>query len=249
MEVKNEIFTQKVINLIVKRRKEIGISQTKLANRCGLPQSAVARIENHKLNPRLDTLVKILTILEVDIAFVSNSVIKTEHLILRKFKESDAQDMFDGWCNDPEVTKYMTWNPHENIQVTQAILNNWIKEYDNPDTIRYAITLKNSGELIGSIDIVNFIDGNPEIGYCLSRSYWNNGYMTEACQAFIKHLFRIGFKKLLIEAKTDNIASNRVIEKCGFSFTHQETRTPWSVFKPESVTVNWYEISVVKEKR
>ena len=124
MEVKNEIFTQKVINLIVKRRKEIGISQTKLANRCGLPQSAVARIENHKLNPRLDTLVKILTILEVDIDFVSNSVIKTEHLILRKFKESDAQDMFDGWCNDPEVTKYMTWNPHENIRVTQATLNN-----------------------------------------------------------------------------------------------------------------------------
>lgn len=170
----------------------------------------------------------------------ANGVIETKRLILRKLNVGDAQEMFDGWCNDIEVTKHMTWNPHENVEVTKCILNHWIKEYDNPKTIRYGITLKDSGKLIGSIDVVDYIDGNPEIGYCLSRAYWNNGYMSEACKAFIEHLFNLGFKKILIEAKTDNIASNRVIEKCGFTFTHKETRTPWSSFKPESVTVNWY---------
>lgn len=174
--------------------------------------------------------------------FTKNEIIETKRLILRKFKEDDAQEMYESWCNDPEVTKFMAWNKHENIGVTQIILDDWIKQYDNPETIRYGITLKDSGKLIGSIDVVRYKDGNPEIGYCLSRKYWNNGYTTEASKTFIEYLFKIGFNKILIQAVADNFASNRVIEKCGFSFTHQEIKTPWSIFKPQSVKLNCYEI-------
>ena len=174
--------------------------------------------------------------------YFKNKCIETERLLLRKIRIEDAKPMFDNWASDPEVTKYLTWNPHENIEVTKMIINRWLEEEKDPKTIRFVITLKDSGEPIGSIDVVNYIDGNPEIGYCLSKKYWNLGLMTEACKAFTKYLFNKGFNKVLIKALVENISSNRVIEKCGFKFTHQEHLEHLSSFKPNPTTLNCYEL-------
>ena len=166
----------------------------------------------------------------------------TERLILRKPKLSDVEPMFNNWASDLEVTRYMTWPPHQNKETTERIVNYWLSQEEDPKTTRFMITLKNSDEPIGIIDVVDYIEGNPEIGYCLSRKHWNKGYMSEACRAFLDYLFNLGFKKVLIEADIRNIGSNRVIAKCGFKFTHIEEKEHCSKFKPEPVTVNWYEI-------
>lgn len=57
--------------------------------------------------------------------------------------------MFDNWASDPEVTKYVTWLPHQNIGITEMIVKEWIKEDKNPRTIRYMITIKGDNEPIG----------------------------------------------------------------------------------------------------
>ncbi len=54
--------------------------------------------------------------------------IETPRLLLRPFTLDDASAMFSNWANDPEVTKYMTWNPHQNEEVTKAIIKMWLKE-------------------------------------------------------------------------------------------------------------------------
>lgn len=167
---------------------------------------------------------------------------ETNRLILRKLTRDDTEKVFSNWANDPEVTKYLTWNPHRSIEDTKQIMDRWMKEYEDPNTHRFGIVLKDNGELIGSIDVVDYINGVPEIGYCLSRKYWNQGLMTEACTVFMNYLFEKGFKEICIEADVNNIGSNRVIQKCGFTFTHQETKQS-SIFKPEIITVNWYKIS------
>lgn len=167
--------------------------------------------------------------------------LSTERLTLRKLNKGDADFIFNNWANDPEVTKYMTWNAHKSIEDTKQILDLWLKEYKEPKTIRYGIVLKESNELIGAIDVVDYIDNNPVVGYCLSRKYWNHGYMTEACKAVVDYLFVIGYKTVLIEADERNIGSNRVIEKVGFIFTHKETKK-CSAIKPEMITTNWYKI-------
>ena len=171
-----------------------------------------------------------------------DNVIITERLILRKVKASDAAPMFSNWASDPEVTKYVTWLPHENIETSKMLIEYWLKEEDNPKTIRYMITTKESDEPIGMIDVVDYIGGSPEVGYSLSRKQWNKGYMSEACKAFTQYLLDIGFDKVVIEANVENIASNRVITKCGFTFTHKEHKDHCSIFKPEPITVNWYQI-------
>ena len=165
--------------------------------------------------------------------------IETERLLLRQIREDDTQAVFDNWASDPEVSRYLTWPAHRTIEDTKAVMQRWMKDYEDPKTCRFGIVIKESGELIGSIDIVDFVDGAPEIGYCMSRKHWNKAYMTEACRAFMRRLFDLGYKRIVIEADQRNIGSNRVIEKCGFIFTHTQTK-PCSSFKPDIITVNWY---------
>lgn len=171
-----------------------------------------------------------------------NKRIETKRLILRSPKESDAEPMFSNWANDPEVTKYLTWNPHESVEVTKTIVSRWLQEEEDPKTVRFLITVKGNDDPVGSIDVVGYHDGDPEIGYCLSRKLWGQGYMTEACQAVMAYLFALGHKRILIDAAEDNIGSNRVIAKCGFRFVGKEYKEHTSAFKEAPVTLNHYEI-------
>ena len=48
-----------IVSSLIRRRQELGLSQRALAERCGIPQSSVVRIETMKTRPKLDTLIKI----------------------------------------------------------------------------------------------------------------------------------------------------------------------------------------------
>ena len=144
--------------------------------------------------------------------------LETERLILRPFEKSDALPMFEGWANDPEVTKYLTWNPHKDLEETVARIDRWIAEYEKPERLNFAIERKGTQDLIGTIGVVGYlggVKGTPVIGYTSSRAVWGNGYMTEACKCLLAYLFSIGYKEVRIDARVENIASNRVIQKCG----------------------------------
>lgn len=162
--------------------------------------------------------------------------LETNRLILRPFNIDDAEDMYNNWASDSEVTKYLTWNHHTDINQTKEILNIWIKQYEKPERINFAITLKETNELIGGIDVVGYLEGVPVIGYVISKKHWNNGYTTEACQKLIEYLFSIGHNKIRIDAIDENIASNKVIKKCkGKLFDIVE-----DTIKNTSVKINCY---------
>ena len=171
------------------------------------------------------------------------STIETERLILREFKLGDEYEMFSNWASDPEVVKYLTWPIHENIEVTRSITQSWVNQYQDPTTIRYGITLKDSGELIGGIDVVKYIDGVPEVGYCMAKKCWNKGIMTEVFSAFKDYLFTLGFEKIMIRAEVPNIGSNRVIQKNGFQFVGVKQE----IKQDQLVDINYYELSRILE--
>ena len=58
---------------------------------------------------------------------VGTQTIETERLILRRFTVEDAGDMYKNWASDPEVTKYLTWPPHESVEFTKSLLADWVK--------------------------------------------------------------------------------------------------------------------------
>ena len=146
--------------------------------------------------------------------------LETDRLILRPFEENDAIAIFNNWASDPEVTKYLTWNHHSDIKQTNEILSIWLKQYEKPERINFGIVLKETNELIGGIDVVGYIEGVPVIGYCISRKHWNNGYTTEAFKKVIEFLFSLDHKIIRVDAMVDNIASNKVILKCGGKYVN-----------------------------
>ena len=69
----------------------------------------------------------------------------TERLILRKFTDNDAKDMFTNWSSDSEVAKFLSWKEHYNIKVTHDYIASLNKQYKSPETYICAIELKEIG--------------------------------------------------------------------------------------------------------
>ena len=145
-------------------------------------------------------------------------IIRTDRLILRPFAVRDAQDMYQNWASDPEVTKYLTWPPHPSAEVTLMLLNSWIPRYADGAYFNWAIEWKQSGHVIGNIAAVRLNEEieEAEIGYCLSRACWGRGIMSEAFRAVIGYLFdTVRLNRITAEHDVNNPKSGRVMEKAG----------------------------------
>ena len=70
--------------------------------------------------------------------------IATERLTLRRFTIEDAENMYYNWANDPEVTRYLTWQPHKSVEETAEILQQWEAGYSKNEFYQWAIELMTS---------------------------------------------------------------------------------------------------------
>jgi ribosomal-protein-alanine N-acetyltransferase len=49
--------------------------------------------------------------------------------------------MYNNWASDPEVTKYLFWEPHANVEVTKVTLAKWDNKYEKLDYYHWGIVL------------------------------------------------------------------------------------------------------------
>ena len=146
-------------------------------------------------------------------------MINTKRFYLRKFKSSDAENMFNNWACDADVTKYLTWKPHSDVSVTKQFIK-YILDTNKTDLV---ICDRQTNEVIGSIANVKENSDYTvcEIGYCLSKKYWNQGVMTEVLDAYLNDLFtNKNYKIVEAEHMIENIASGAVLIKCGFRYNY-----------------------------
>lgn len=148
--------------------------------------------------------------------FVGTKEIDLDRILLRPFEIKDVNDVFD-YASDEKITKFLTWNPHKNIQETESLLKNVFTKYDEK-TFRWAIVYKENNKVIGSIDVVrlNLERESAEIGYVLNRAYHNQGLMSESLKGVIDYLFNeVDLKEIRACFELGNEASKKVMEKCG----------------------------------
>jgi len=154
--------------------------------------------------------------------------IETDRLILRRFTPQDAAAMYENWANDPEVTKFLTWTPHQRVEDSQAVLAEWIPLYENQNYYHWAIALKENPAMpIGSIGAVRVDDvmNQAHIGYCIGKAFWNRGITSEALAALIEFFFRkAGFNRVDSRHDPKNPNSGMVMQKCGMQYegTHRQ---------------------------
>ena len=146
--------------------------------------------------------------------------LETERLLLRRWKDSDAEDLFR-YASDPEVGPITGWPPHQNIEESRDILRRVLSAPEN-----YAICLKEDGRAIGTIELM--LNGHTdlakrddecEMGFWLGRPFWGRGIMPEAVQEMLRHAFEdCGMQKVWCGYYEGNDKSRRVQEKCGFRY-------------------------------
>lgn len=149
------------------------------------------------------------------------ATLETERLILRRFTESDAEPAFRNWTSSDTVTKYLRWETHRDVRVTCDYINFLSENYKRPDAYDWAIVCKELGEPIGSIGAValNERARSVEIGYCIGKKWWRQGYMSEALAAVIKFFFEeVGVNRVYSEHDPRNPNSGKVMEKCGMKY-------------------------------
>ena len=125
--------------------------------------------------------------------------IETERLLLRPFRESDAEAFFK-CCQNPNIGNNAGWKPHDSLEESQEILRSVFISQSGI----WAIILKEDRRLIGSVGIIpDPKRENPQarmLGYWLDESHWGKGYMTEAVQSVLDY----GFNTLQLSLITAN---------------------------------------------
>ncbi len=142
----------------------------------------------------------------------------TDRLLLRKYRLSDAEQMFENYANDDRVTKYLSWEAYSKPSDIIPFLEMSIKDYEKTYTYHWAIEYES--KMIGSISVMSVDDlrNNCEVGYCIGYDFWNKGITSEALTAVISFLFsEVGMHRIMAKHDIENIASGEVMKKCKMS--------------------------------
>lgn len=169
--------------------------------------------------------------------------LETERLILRDVLETDIDGMFELDSN-AEVHKYLGNNPISTKEGAEKIIKNIRNQYKELGIGRFACVEKTSGDFIGWSGL-KFNTGEKEelngfqdfidIGYRFIPKYWRKGYGYESAVACLN----FGFKKMNYDtiygaAISENIGSNKILEKIGLQFINE--------FTFEGEKAKWYEL-------
>lgn len=144
-------------------------------------------------------------------------VIETARLTLRRMNRRDAQDIF-AYSKDVQVARHVLWDAQRSISEARAYLRYMQRQYRLNQPASWGIVLRETGHLIGTIGFMAYSEdhNSAEVGYSLSRDYWNRGLMSEALTACLRYAFdEMELHRVEAQHELDNPASGRVMEKCG----------------------------------
>ncbi|MGC4039977.1 MAG: GNAT family N-acetyltransferase [Flavobacterium sp.] len=142
--------------------------------------------------------------------------------------------------NSPKVNAYLR-NPLTTKAETEKYIQKIIREYDQSSIGRFAVILKENNKLIGFSGLKfrpaeeNGYSSIYDLGYRFAEEHWNKGYATEAAKTWLEY----GFDKMKLPviyacAVSENIGSNKVLQKLGFKFVNQ--------YLANNEPHNWYKI-------
>jgi len=173
---------------------------------------------------------------------ISNTRITTQRLVLRPWQPEDVQDLY-AYASVDGVGQMAGWLPHQSLEESRQILKMFMEE-------KKTFALEYEGKVIGSLGIEAYDEEalpefahkrGREIGYVLAKDYWGRGLMPEAVNAVIDYLFNEMKLDFIICCHfTDNAASWRVQQKCGFAhYKLIKSETRYGIVKDSWVSVRY----------
>lgn len=148
--------------------------------------------------------------------------IETAHLVLKKATLDDWKNICDNLWSHADSAKYMLWEPTLTEEAAIARMKRTLAFQKNH---KYALFVyeKKTGQAIGFAGMREIEAGiYEETGIAIGPLFSGNGYATEILAALVDEAGRNGARQFQSSCRTENGASHRVQEKCGFQFSHFE---------------------------
>lgn len=147
--------------------------------------------------------------------------LETERLTLRPFRDGDLQ-AFHQVFGDPEVMARIPSGASNDLEHSRERLTWLIEHQDAHGFSLWALTEKESGEVVGDCGLI-YVEGvgpDVELAYHIRKDRWGRGYVTEAARECVRFgLKELGLERIIALTEPENFVSRRVMEKIGM--THE----------------------------
>jgi len=149
----------------------------------------------------------------------AHAEVETARLRLRMFVAEDADELSPITC-DPEVMRYIATGLPISREETIQNLNSIINGFNRRGFGRWAVTLKETGRLIGYCGLTLLDEAvGVELVYLFGKAYWGKGIASEAARASLRYAFgELQLERVVALTKPDNARSRRVLEGIGMRF-------------------------------
>ena len=142
--------------------------------------------------------------------------IETERLTITEFTPDMAQAVHENSL-DEDNRRFVPDEVFETVEDAAETIDFLMSQYGGCEGPLIYPALLKDGTNIGYVQAVPLGDGLWEIGYHIGAKYTKRGYATEAVSAFLPVIMeKIGITKMTGVCLAENIASQKVLEKCGF---------------------------------
>lgn len=136
-------------------------------------------------------------------------IAETNRLILRRYRESDLQDLYE-YLSDPEVVAFEPYKP----MTLEETKENLAWRISTEEMI--AVEEKATGKMIGNVYLGKRDFEALELGYVFRRDRWGMGFARESCDALIRLASRRGVHRIYAECDPENPNSWHLLEGLGF---------------------------------
>lgn len=144
-------------------------------------------------------------------------VLSTPRLTLRALESSDEAAIF-ALRSDPAVNRYLDRQPSRSMEDARSFIETIQRNTQTGKTYYWAVTLRETGALIGTIALFDLSADKAETGYEMLPAFQGKGYMKEALAeviGFAKDHLRL--RGLEAATHKDNAGSVRLLEQFGFT--------------------------------
>jgi [ribosomal protein S5]-alanine N-acetyltransferase len=145
-------------------------------------------------------------------------ILRTDRLILRQVTKEDASSLLK-YLSNKDVMKHIGLEPFKSIDDALDEISWYQSIFEKKTGIRWGITLKDQGGVIGSCGFLNLVSKHyrSEVGIELSKEHWGKGIASEALEAVIKYGFeQMNLQRIEALIEPPNLPSQKLVQRQGF---------------------------------
>ena len=147
--------------------------------------------------------------------------LRTERMILRRYRPEDADDLYRYLGTDPAMHAYSGWNPYATPEMAQETVRGFIDDYGDEHTYSWVMDVEDV--IVGTIGAYDFADGRIEVGFSVVKGWQGRGLATEALRKVLEYLTENeSIPCVSAWCAAENIGSRRVLEKAGMKLVSKE---------------------------